>query len=172
MNLKVRVIGIDPGLADTGYGITDFEKNRFTHICHGVIQTESTLELSERLKIIYDSLDTIIKKHKPDEASIEGIYFAKNVLSAIPVAHAKGVSHVLFAQHNIKVYEYSPLQIKQAIVGSGRAEKNQVQELVKLLLKLTELPKPNHAADALAIAMCHCNNRGFSITVSKQTGNR
>ncbi len=157
----LRILGIDPGLAQTGYGIIDYEKCRYKYVCHGVIKTPSDMDLSARLKLIFEEMQQIITEYKPEEAGIESIFFVKNVLSAIPVAHAKGVIHLLFAQNNISAVEYSPLQIKQSIVGSGRADKKQVQDLVKLLLKLDKVPEPDHSADALAAALCHCNNRGF-----------
>lgn len=157
----IRVLGIDPGLAQTGWGIVDYADCRYTHVCHGVIQTSSDADLSKRLESIYKEFEKILNIYKPAEAGIESIFFARNVLSAIPVAHAKGVIHLLCAQKNISAAEYTPLQIKQSIVGSGRAEKKQVQSLVKLLLKLEKIPEPDHASDALAAAICHCNNRGF-----------
>ncbi|MDX9801980.1 MAG: crossover junction endodeoxyribonuclease RuvC [Spirochaetia bacterium] len=157
----VRILGIDPGLAQTGWGIVDYADCRYSHVIHGVIQTPSDADISCRLELIYDRLDKILNMYKPSEAGIESIFFARNVLSAIPVAHAKGVIHLLCAQKKITAVEYTPLQIKQAIVGSGRAEKKQVQSLVKLLLKLEKIPEPDHASDALAAAICHCNNRGF-----------
>jgi crossover junction endodeoxyribonuclease RuvC len=154
-------LGIDPGLAETGYGIIDYDKCRYKYVCHGVIQTYADAELSDRLLSIFNQLEKIIIDYKPVEAGIESIFFSRNVLSAIPVAHAKGVIHLLFAQNNISATEYSPLQIKQTIVGNGRAEKKQVQELVKILLQLDKIPEPDHSADALAAALCHCNNRSF-----------
>lgn len=157
----VRVLGIDPGLAQTGWGIVDYAECRYTHVCHGVIQTSSDTDLSRRLELIYNELEKIINMYKPAEAGIESIFFARNALSAIPVAHAKGVIHLLCAQKNMFAAEYTPLQIKQSIVGSGRAEKKQVQSFVKLLLKLEKIPEPDHASDALAAAVCHCNNRSF-----------
>jgi len=157
----LRVLGVDPGLAKTGFGIIDYDKCRYSYVTHGVIETSAEDDISVRLKEIYNKLKKITSKYKPDEVSIEGIYFAKNAISAIPVAHAKGVIHLICAQGNIPAIEYSPLKIKQTIVGNGRADKNQVQELVKLLLKLEKAPKPDHASDGLAAAICHCNNRDF-----------
>ncbi len=157
----LRVLGVDPGLAQTGFGIIDYDKCRYSYVAHGVITTSADEDLSVRLQKIYNKLKQITSKYKPDEASIEAIYFAKNVLSAIPVAHAKGVIHLLCAQGKIPAVEYSPLKIKQTIVGNGRADKKQVQELVKLLLKLDKIPEPDHASDGLAAAICHCNNRSL-----------
>ena len=157
----LRVLGVDPGLAKTGFGIIDYEKCRYNYVTHGVIETSAEEDISIRLQTIYNKLKKITSKYKPDEVSIEGIFFAKNVTSAIPVAHAKGVIHLICAQGKIPAVEYSPLTIKQTIVGNGRADKNQVQQLVKLLLKLEKVPEPDHASDGLAAAICHCNNRGF-----------
>ena len=157
----LRVLGVDPGLAQTGFGIIDYDKCRYSHVTHGVIETSAEKDISVRLEEIYNKLKKITSKYKPDEVSIEGIYFAKNALSAIPVAHAKGVIHLICAQAGIPAIEYSPLKIKQTIVGNGRADKNQVQQLVKLLLKLDNIPEPDHASDGLAAAICHCNNRGL-----------
>ena len=157
----LRILGIDPGLAQTGYGIIDIKNNKIIHVVHGVIKTSSKDPISERLLSIYNQLSEIINTYKPDEAGIEALYFAKNVLSAIPVAESKGVVHLICAQNSIDNYEYTPLEIKQTIVGNGRADKNQVQELVMFLLKLDKLPKPDHCADALAAAICHFHNRNF-----------
>ena len=157
----LRILGIDPGLAQTGYGIIDIKNSRLVHVEHGVIKTDSKELISERLLSIYNQLSEVIEFFKPDEAGIESLYFAKNVLSAIPVAESKGVIHLLCSQNKIDNYEYTPLEIKQTIVGNGRAEKKQVQELVKFLLKLEKIPKPDHCADALAAAICHYHNRNF-----------
>lgn len=160
-NHNLRILGVDPGLAKTGYGIIDVADSRYKHVCHGIITTGTDKSISGRLMDIYDQLSDIIIKYKPSEAAVESIFFSKNVLSAIPVAQAKGVIHLLFAKNGIMDYEYSPLQIKQSIVGNGRAEKKQVQELVKILLALESIPKPDHSADALAAAICHSNHRSF-----------
>ncbi len=157
----LRILGIDPGLAQTGFGIIDIKNNRINHVKHGVVKTSSKDQISDRLHSIYDQLSEIITEYRPDEAGIEALYFAKNVLSAIPVAESKGVIHLLCSQNSIDNYEYTPLEIKQTIVGNGRADKRQVQELVMFLLKLDSLPKPDHCADALAAAICHYHNRNF-----------
>ena len=159
--IVLRILGVDPGLAKTGYGIIDVENSRYIHVCHGIISTDADSRISDRLMNIYDKLTDIITRYKPSEAAVESIFFSKNVLSAIPVAQAKGVIHLLFAKNRIKDFEYSPLQIKQSIVGNGRAEKRQVQELVKILLALETIPEPDHSADALAAAICHSNHRSF-----------
>jgi crossover junction endodeoxyribonuclease RuvC len=151
----IRIIGIDPGLSNTGYGIIQVAGNRYEHLEHGVITTSSKTNTGERLKKIYKSLERIIKTFAPDEAGIESLYIAKNISSALPVAQAKGVVLMTFALAGIPAKEYTPLAIKQSIVGRGRAEKQQVQELTKMLLGLSDIPGPDHAADALAAAICH-----------------
>ena len=155
-----RVLGLDPGLAGTGYGIVEAKGSRYIHVCHGVISTLASMEAGDRLAVIYDRVRAIIRQYEPDEAGIESLFFAKNITSAIPVAQARGVVLLVLAQEKVPCGNYPPQAIKQAIVGQGRAEKRQVQELVKLLLGLDDIPKPDHAADALAAAICHANTRG------------
>ncbi len=157
----LRILGVDPGLAQTGYGIIDIKNNKIFHAAHGVIKTSAKDRISERLLSIYNQLSEIISIYKPDEAGIEALYFAKNVLSAIPVAESKGIIHLVCAQSSIDNHEYTPLEIKQTIVGRGRADKKQVQELVMFLLNLKSVPRPDHCADALAAAICHFHNRKF-----------
>lgn len=159
----IRIIGIDPGLANTGWGIVDSDGIRFKYITHGTITTPSKKSDSLRLKEIYTQLSEIIKEYKPVHAGVETLYFAKNVTSALPVAQARGVQLLALADHNIITGEYTPMQIKQAVVGNGRAEKKQVQNMVKLLLALPGIPKPDHAADALAAALCHVNTKGIHV---------
>lgn len=149
------IIGIDPGLAHTGYGIIGIRDTRLYHISQGDISTPSDQSPGKRLAQLYTELLYIIDMYQPDQAGIESLYFAKNITSAIPVAQARGVVLLACAQRNIPAAEYPPQAIKQALVGNGRAEKEQVQELVTMLLRLTELPKSDHASDALAVAICH-----------------
>ena len=155
------ILGIDPGLAIVGYSIIDLDGNNYKAIEYGVIRTSSKLEFPERLRIIYDDLIEIIDKYNPDEVAIEELFFSKNVKTAIDVGHARGVQVLAAIHRNLKIYEYTPLQIKQAVVGYGRADKNQVQQMVKMLLNLKEIPKPDDAADALAVAMCHGSSLKF-----------
>ena len=152
-----RVIGIDPGLAHTGYGIIDVDGSRYRYHTHGVISTPGSDAIGARLVCIYDAVTELIRRYQPDEAGIESLYFSKNITSAIPVAQSRGIVILAFAQAGIVANEYPPQAIKQAIVGTGRAEKRQVQELVRILLQLDEIPRPDHAADALAAAICHAN---------------
>lgn len=151
------ILGIDPGTAITGYGIIKKEKGALLCIDFGCIYTSSGLELAKRLDIIRRELTSIIKKYKPDHAAIEQLFFAKNAKTALSVAHARGVALEILSTSGIAIYEYTPLQVKQAVTSYGRAEKSQVQKMVKILLNINELPKPDDAADALAIAICCAN---------------
>lgn len=151
------VIGIDPGLANTGYGIIEFSQNKFKCIEYGSITTASDKPQGERLLIIFNKISELVKKYKPAEAGIETVYFAKNVTSAITVSEAKGVVLLALAQNGISVSEYAPNAIKKAVTGIAQAEKAQVQNAVKIILGLATVPKPDHAADALAAAITKIN---------------
>ena len=157
----IRIIGIDPGLANTGWGIIESDGLRFKYIDHGTITTNSIDTDTKRLQDIYNELNSVIDKFKPTAAGIETLYFSKNVSSAMPVSQARGVQLLTLGINNIKTGEYTPIQIKQAVVGNGRGSKKQVQDMVKLLLKLKSIPKPDHAADALAAAICHVHSAGL-----------
>jgi len=152
-----RVIGIDPGLASTGWGIVEAVDGRYQYIAHGVITTASGLSHQQRLLIIHTELEAILELWKPGEAGMETLYFAKNVSSAMAVAEARGVATLTLARRAIPLGEYRPQGIKQAVVGFARAEKHQVQDAVRLLLGLREIPKPDHSADALAAALTRIN---------------
>ena len=152
------IIGIDPGLANTGYGIISFYNNRFHHITHGAITTEASLSHGSRLLHIYNELTFLLKEFKPNEAGIETLYFSKNVSSALSVSEARGVSILaLFSQNVTDLCEYAPNAIKKAVTGIAQANKEQVQEATRILLGLSEWPRPNHAADALAAAIARAN---------------
>lgn len=155
----MRIIGIDPGIAIVGYGIIDIVGNGFSVVDYGIIETPSTMDELERLKSIYDSMNILIDRHNPQEAAIEELFFNKNIKTAIQVAQARGVELLACMNRGLEVYEYTPLQIKQAVVGYGRAEKKQIQEMVKMLLNLKSIPKPDDAADGLAIAITHAHSR-------------
>lgn len=150
----VRVLGIDPGTATTGFGVIDAERAQ-VHVDAGVIKTEAGLPLQQRLHTIYENLLTLIEQHRPDQVAVEELYFAANVKTAISVSHARGVILLACASHGLEVYSYTPLAIKQALSGYGRAEKQQMQEMVRLVLNLQDIPRPDDAADALAVAICH-----------------
>ena len=151
----MRILGIDPGYAIVGYGVVDYNKNHFATVGYGAITTKAHTPLEDRLLDIYNDVLTVIDKFKPDEISIEKLYFNTNSTTAIAVAEARGVIILAAKQRGVKVNEYTPLQVKQAVTGYGRAEKHQVMEMVKNLLNLAKIPKPDDTADALAIAICH-----------------
>ena len=148
------ILGIDPGTATTGFGLIE-SSPEIKYLGHGCIKTSSKLPAEQRLKEIHQKLSIIIKECQPDALAIETLYFFKNLKTAMPVSEARGVILLAAAQKKIPIYEFTPLQAKMAVVGYGRAEKKQVQEMVKLLLDLEEVPKPDDSADALAIAICH-----------------
>ena len=149
------ILGIDPGIAIMGYGVLEVNGNRYKVLENGVVTTSSKTKTPERLKILYDNLNDIIKQYKPDEFAIEELFFNQNVKTAITVGHARGVQVLCAQVNNLPIYEYTPLQIKMALTGYGRANKKQMQESVKRFLNLKEIPRPDDAADALAIALCH-----------------
>jgi len=155
-------MGIDPGIAILGFAIVNYEGNKFKVIHYGAITTTSDLAMPKRLNCIFSGLSELINEYKPDAFAIEELFFNKNVKTALTVAHARGVSILAASIPNIPIFEYTPLQVKQAVVGYGRADKNQVQQMVKILLNLKEVPKPDDVADALAVAICHANSSNFS----------
>jgi len=154
----LKILGIDPGFAIAGYGVIEYKCNKFIPIKHGVITSEAKMEFSKRLKRLYDEISEIIIKEKPDFVSIEELFFNTNVKTAIAVGHARGVLILAAENLGVPIYEYTPLQIKQAVTGYGRADKCQVQCMIKTLLNLNAIPKPDDAADALAVAICHAHS--------------
>lgn len=156
----VRVLGIDPGSARMGYGIIDLDGNDLTVTGYGCVETPADLPAAERLHLLHQDLTTLLDRFAPAEVAIEELFFAKNARTAIAVAQARGVAMLAAAQYGCRVVEYTPLQVKVAVVGYGKAEKIQVQHMVTVLLRLAEPPKPDDTADALAIAICHCHQRG------------
>ena len=155
------ILGIDPGLATTGFGVIAHDKNHFQVIQYGVIRTPSQTPLPDRLVKIQEGIQTLIEKYHPECAAIEELFFNTNAKSAFLVGQARGVAVVTAAAAGLPVYEYTPLQVKQGVAGYGRADKQQVQQMVKTLLHLKEIPKPDDAADALAIAICHAHTGHF-----------
>lgn len=151
----MRIIGIDPGTGILGFGVVDYIKGEFRMIDAGVITTPAHTPLDERLVDIFDSLTEIISQTKPQAMSIEKLFFAQNVTTAISVSHARGVAMLCGAKAGLTIAEYTPLQIKQTISGYGKADKKQVQEMVRIQLKLRDVPKPDDCADALATAITH-----------------
>ena len=152
------ILGIDPGTASTGYGILTVDRNiKVTE--YGCIHTSADKEMPERLKIIYQRVSDLIKEYHPDEVAVEQIYFSKNSKTALSIAQARGVIMLSASLAGKKVFDYNPLEVKGAVAGYGRAEKQQVQYMLKDLLHLVEIPSPDDAADALAVALCHYYSR-------------
>ncbi|GHU21550.1 crossover junction endodeoxyribonuclease RuvC [Spirochaetia bacterium] len=149
-----RIIGVDPGLAATGWGVIEVQGQQIRCVSYNCVETKADVPRAERLFSIYKAFWSVLQEYQPAESAIETLYFAKNVSSAIPVAEARGVLCMTLAQYGIPVREFSPNAIKQAVVGRGMAGKSQVQELVRILLGLNSIPKPDHAADALGVAVC------------------
>lgn len=156
------ILGIDPGTATTGYGIISCEENLIKLVDYGVITTESKDSLDVRLEIIAERLEELINKYQPFEVAVEELFFSNNAKTAIAVGQARGVILLTAKKCHCAVAGYTPLEVKNAICGYGKAEKKQVQKMVQLFLKMEELPKPDDAADALAIAICHANSRKFN----------
>lgn len=158
----MRILGIDPGLAIVGYGVVDYTNGTFRTIAYGSIQTKAGIDVEERLTTIYDTLDEIIKKYSPTDMAVEELFFNTNQKTAIAVAEARGVILLAGMKNNLVIHEYTPLQVKQAVVGYGRADKHQVTTMVMSILNLNKLPKLDDTADALAIAVCH-GHTGASV---------
>jgi len=156
----MRILGIDPGYAILGYGIVEKKGNSFVPCHFGAITTDAKADMNDRLKYIYNALMDIIFEYSPEVASIEELFFNTNSKTALLVGQARGVAILACSNSGLRISEYTPLQIKQALVGYGRAEKHQVQMMVKTILNLKESPKPDDTADALAAAICHGNSIG------------
>ncbi|MRR32880.1 crossover junction endodeoxyribonuclease RuvC [bacterium] len=152
------VIGIDPGTATTGYGLVRDNAQGLEVVDFGVILTPAGLPQEQRLVLLYEALRKILLLHRPENAAVEKLFFSRNVTTAITVGQARGVALLTLAQQNLTVGEYTPMEIKQAVAGYGSADKNQVQQMVKALLNLDKVPKPDDAADALAVAICHLHS--------------
>ena len=157
----MRILGIDPGYALMGYGVVEQQGSHFQVVDYGSISTEAGTPMPERLKFLYSSLMDIIADTNPDAAALEELFYNTNAKTVINVGQARGVAVLACVNSGLQIAEYTPLQIKQALVGYGRAEKKQVQEMVRVILSLEKIPRPDHAADALAAAICHINNRRF-----------
>lgn len=161
------IMGVDPGFAITGYGIVKYEGNKFTAVDYGVITTKSGIPLAERLLQIDMHMDMLIKEYRPEAISVEELFFNKNIKTAIMAAHGRGTVLTAAARAAVRVFEYTPLQVKQAVVGYGRADKNQIQQMVKAMLNLKEIPKPDDASDALAVAICHGHSYRLEVVTGK-----
>jgi crossover junction endodeoxyribonuclease RuvC len=153
------ILGIDPGIADTGYGLIKESGSTLSCLTYGSIKTDPKSALADRLLDLHSQLDKIIKKYKPDLAAVEELFFNKNVRTALIVGQARGVALLALKKNNLPIFNFTPSQVKQAVSAYGQAPKLQVQKMVKLILNLKELPRPDDAADALAVAICALNNR-------------
>lgn len=156
------VLGIDPGYAIVGYGVLDYDGNKFKVLDYGSIQTSAKERFVERLQHIYEAMDFLLSAYPVEEMAVEELFFSKNTKTAIDVAQARGVILLAGRLHGCGIYEYTPMQVKQGICGYGGATKEQVQSLVKTFLNLREVPKPDDVADALAVAVSHCHTNKFS----------
>ena len=154
----MRIFGIDLGIANTGYGLVEANHGRSQLLDFGNIETKSTTKSSHRLRKIYNQIIHLIARYQPDFLVIEDVFFSKNVSSAFAVGEVKGIVKLAAADNDIEVFTYTPAQVKQAVVGYGKASKFQVQKMVQVLLKLDAAPRPDHAADALALAICHARS--------------
>ncbi len=158
------ILGIDPGLATMGWGVIDTDGSRHRLIQYGTLGTPAGQAVPIRLRSIFSGVQQLISTYQPDQIAFEELFFAKNVTTALNVGAARGVALVAAAQHTEKLYEYTPMQVKQAVVGYGKADKHQVQSMVRVLLNLTEIPRPDDAADALAVAITHAHSaRGAEL---------
>ena len=157
------ILGIDPGYAIVGWGVIEYTSNRFTVVDYGAVTTEAGTPFNDRLKEVYDGVDSIIKRYSPEALSIEKLFYNTNAKTVIDVAQARGVINLAAVQNSIPIFEYTPLQVKQSVVGYGRAEKKQVQEMTRVILKLEKIPKPDDTADALAMAICHAHASGSML---------
>lgn len=163
----MRILGIDPGYAILGYGVIDMKGNRFSVCGYGAVTTDASMEMPDRLKHLYTQIMEIIREYEPEVVSIEELFFNNNAKTALLVGQARGVAILACANSGLEIREYTPLQIKQGIVGYGRAEKKQVQAMVKTILHLEEVPKPDDTADALAAAICHGHCAGHLNKLEK-----
>lgn len=163
------VIGIDPGTATTGYGLVrEDDHGDLMTVDYGVISTPANLAIQERLLMLYNQLNDILQHHKPESGAVEKLFFSRNVRTAISVGQGRGVALLAMGAAGLEIGEYTPLEVKQAVVGYGGAEKHQVQEMVRAILNLEDLPQPDDAADALAVAICHLHSQRIrSLSVSE-----
>ena len=157
------ILGIDPGYAIVGYGVVEYNNNHFRAIEYGAVTTEAHTPFNERIEKIYDGVSALVAKYSPAALAVEKLFFNTNQKTAIDVAQARGAIVLAAQKAGVKIFEYTPLQVKQSVVGYGRAEKKQVQEMTRLMLNLDKIPKPDDAADALAMAICHCHSAGSLI---------
>ena len=162
------ILGIDPGYAIVGYGLLEYQNNRFRTVDYGAITTPAGMDFSQRLEVIYQQMQALLSQYRPQPMAVERLYFHNNQKTAIDVAQARGVILLAARLQGIEVFEYTPLQVKSSVVGYGQAVKKQVQEMTRILLHLDAVPKPDDTADALAIAICHAHSSGSLINRLKQ----
>lgn len=161
------ILGIDPGYAIVGYGVVEYKSNKFKPLDYGAVTTPAGMPFNRRLEIIFDDISAIMAKYNPEALSLEKLFYNNNAKTVIDVAQARGVIMLAAQKHNVPVFEYTPLQVKQSVVGYGRAEKKQVQEMTRLILNLEKIPKPDDTADALAMAICHGHASGSILAKMK-----
>ena len=159
----MRILGIDPGLAIVGWGVLDYNRSRFRTVAYGALRTPAGTATEERLALLYGGMQELLERYHPDSMAIEELFFNTNITTGIRVAEARGVLLLAARQAGVAIQEYTPLQVKQAVVGYGKAEKQQVISMVTALLGLKEAPKPDDTADALAIAICHAHCGGSRL---------
>ncbi len=162
----VKVLGIDPGLANTGYGVVQRRSGRLAALDGGVVTTPSDMPMERRLVKLHARISELLAEHQPDAVALEALYFGQNARSAFAVGQARGVVLLAAGERGLTTVDYTPQQVKSAVCGSGRVEKDQVQRMVQTLLSLAELPRPDHAADALAVAICHANHAPLTAAVA------
>ena len=165
----MRILGIDPGYGITGFGVIEAERGKQTLVTCGAITTPAGMDFSARLEIIYNDMTELIRSTKPDAVAIEELFFGQNVTTGIGVAQSRGVILLAIRQAGLEVAQYKPMQVKQALVGYGNATKHQMQEMTKRLLHLSAMPKPDDAADAIAIALCHARSSTSLIAKAQKT---
>jgi crossover junction endodeoxyribonuclease RuvC len=162
------ILGLDPGTASTGYGAICVSGNRLRALEYGVMETPARVPLEQRLEMLFAQVSEVLERHRPEATAVESLFFNTNVRTALAVGHARGVTLLACSQAKCSVFEYTPQQVKLAVVGYGKATKDQVMEMVRVLLGLTEVPRPDHAADALGVAICHANTCGIREKVLSQ----
>lgn len=163
----MRILGIDPGIAIVGFGFIDKVGSRLVPVQYGSIKTEAYTDPGLRLKQVYEATGELLDKYKPDAVAFEKLFFNRNVTTAFSVGQARGVMILASVQRGLPIAEYTPLQVKQAVVGYGKAEKKQVQEMVRMFLKLSAVPKPDDVADALAVAICHAHSSSLQAKLNE-----
>ena len=162
------IMGLDPGTASTGYGVIEVIGNRLKSVDYGVVETAAGTPPEERLEEIFGAVAGLLERHRPSATAVESLFFNVNVRTALAVGQARGVTLLACSLARCEVFEYTPQQVKQGVVGYGNADKRQVMEMVRVLLGLTETPRPDHAADALGVAICHANTCGMRERVARQ----